>query len=307
MSRSPSPLVGSSVGDSLGMAFEQSPDDPPRDLTAGWLGEYRDSGPHHNLKAGQWTDDTQLTMALAKSIVNNRFVYDPEKAAKAYLAVVEDGLRAGGKATKAAAANLKAGIPWTESGVDSEGNGSAMRVSPLGLLHRRSTTPIAGDAEIDAMITHNSHEARMGSVAIACAVGWASSHVGRPDTRELVDMVLRRLTGGLLHQNLLELRIRRQSGLSGRCNLQEACKDFAVGGRVTGTVPIAIACFLWTYTFRDAVMAAVRMGGDADTTAAITGAIAGAYYGYEAIPKEWRDGLEDGHLIRTIELQLLDR
>jgi poly(ADP-ribose) glycohydrolase ARH3 len=64
--------------------------------------------------------------------------------------------------------------------------------------------------------------------------------------------------------------------------------------RAIESVPAALAAFLLTHSFREAVISAVNLGGDTDTIGAMAGAVAGAYYGYNQIPQEWLNSLENG-------------
>ena len=66
------------------------------------------------------------------------------------------------------------------------------------------------------------------------------------------------------------------------------------------TLEAACWCFLNTDNYKDAVLKAVNLGGDTDTIAALTGGLAGIYYGYDNIPKEWLDQIASPHLINNL-------
>ncbi len=148
------------------------------------------------------------------------------------------------------------------------------------------------------MITHNNPEAQEGSAAVAVGVG---NLIYLRNKGSFLDAIVHSIRMGAVKQNLSNVRGMQYMSLKG------VLKTLGPTGRVTNTVPVAVACFLWTHSFKDAVMAAVAAGGDADTTAAITGAFAGAYYGYGGIPHDWKEGLEDEAHIRGTELTIWNR
>ena len=77
------------------------------------------------------------------------------------------------------------------------------------------------------------------------------------------------------------------------------------GGYIVDTLEAAVWCLLTTSSYKEAVLKAVNLGEDTDTVAAITGGLAGALYGYEAIPKEWRDSLLKREYIETLCKQMM--
>lgn len=290
-------ITGAAIGDALGMPFEtRSPEDPSL-LT--WDGTYG-SSEHHGLGPGQFTDDTQMTMALAETLCDGAD-YDPIKAAEAYLRWFQSGdCRGMGTSTRRALKRLQSGVPWTESGEqDAEGNGTAMRASPLGsyFAHNFPDNPqwLASWARNDSMITHQSLEAEEGSAAIALAIHHLALE-GAKDT--LLSRIIPHLRDSLLKtrlQNILTV---------GVVSVSERYPE-GIPCRVIPTVDAALCTFLTTESFKEAVMGAIRLGGDTDTVGSVTGALAGTFYGYEAIPQVWKDGLERASEIRDLESKLL--
>lgn len=301
---SPAPLTGGAIGDALGQPFETL--GPTSSYLCGWQGGYTSSD-YHRLGPGQWTDDTQMSLALASSILD-RGSYDPEHAAKAYLAWYASGDARGiGGTIRSAMQKLGMGTSWHGSGIEgSEGNGSAMRVAPLGLLHWKGTGRLkaaAHWARIDANITHASEAAREGSAAIVVAV----SHLAAGGTKaDLLTAVLDHIHKTPTHSALggLYSSIRRADSFK-EVIVAHGWALGGVSGRVTDTVTAAFALFLFSETFQDTVQNAVRLGGDTDTTAAMAGGLAGAHYGYDGIPKSLIAQLERADDIRTIELGLI--
>ncbi len=177
---------------------------------------------------------------------------------------------------------LDRGGMWLESGTPgAEGNGTAMRVAPLGLfLRNRRPDLIADCARLDANITHDSVEAREGSAIVALAV----SYIARGfDRTGLVDWLL---GCGALNpcKTLARVKevgyyVKQIENSTPSAVVAIAANVLKAGGHVVETVPAALFCSLATSTFGEAVELAVRAGGDTDTTAAVAGALAGTYYG----------------------------
>jgi ADP-ribosylglycohydrolase len=150
---------------------------------------------------------------------------------------------------------------WLRSGdlqpYNSYGNGSAMRVSPVGWAY---DTPedVLEQAEHSAAVTHNHPEGIKGAQAVALAIFLAR---GGNSKENIKHEVVSRFVYGL-DRTLKEIRPKYR--------FNETCQ---------GTIPEAITAFLESEDFEDAIRKAISLGGDADTLAAITGSIAEAYYG----------------------------
>jgi ADP-ribosyl-[dinitrogen reductase] hydrolase len=132
-------LLGLACGDALGQPVEAFPAERIR-LEHGEIRDFLAGDPRlpMPLGAGQWTDDTQMALEIARSIVRRKSV-DPADIAAEFLADHEAaGIRFSGFTVTYALKRLKKGIPWERSGLDDEqtaGNGSAMRVAPVELLY----------------------------------------------------------------------------------------------------------------------------------------------------------------------------
>lgn len=276
MTKTPALLVGLAVGDSLGQPFEMYPHDHPELLW--WDGRYKEASPshkwNHGLKAGQWTDDTSMALALAESIVDCNG-YDAGITLSKYVKLYEKNPRGmGGTIRKALADSLKCYQETGEmrafpvSGPEVRGNGVVMRIAPLSVA-------------ADTFVGLNE------AVKKECGL----THDG-PDTLKSAMWMVESIKMSSMSKDVRELD---------RSLLPVAS---LVSTRLTTdmlTVRRAQSCFAMTNSFAAAVQMAVRLGGDTDTVAACTGAIAGAYYGMEGIPKEYLEGLED--VDRIIDLQ----
>jgi ADP-ribosylglycohydrolase len=168
-------------------------------------------------------------------------------------------------------------ILWLFSLIDepygSWGNGSAMRVSPVGFAFNTRAKVLA-EAEKTAEITHNHPEGIKGACATALAIFLARSGA----EKEEIESEIEREFGYDLDRTILDIR-----------------PDYSWEASCQKTVPEAIVAFLDSASYEDAVRNAVSLGGDSDTLACITGGIAEAYYRHipREILKEVRNRLPD--------------
>ena len=290
----PSTLVGEAIGDSLGMAFEtRNPDDP---LLLNWDGSYLPSEYHH-LNPGQWTDDTMMAKLLMESLFICGGFY-PRDLSERYLHWYLAGpLRGMGKTTKASMQRLKSGIPWNDSGIDgAEGNGTAMRIAPMGAFYHEDPLTAAEFARVEARITHKSLEADEGSAAVAVMTALIWKGVSK---LSLIGETLPFLRVSKIKEKLTIL-----GDIQDKTTLEEAFRIFGTRAHVVQTVPSAAAAFILTDSYVDAVTSAIRNGGDTDTTAAVAGALAGTYYGFAAIPKKYKAQLEGIDHFRKLESRI---
>lgn len=302
----PATLTGLAIGDAMGMPFEMSKPTSPR-LKA-WSGGYEDGSrsPYtKDLKPGQWTDDTKMARALAESLVEEK-TYSPAGAVRKYLEWFDSGdLRGIGTSTFKAMTRLKMNVPWTQSGTpDGEGNGTAMRVGPLGLFFRHNFQAAGEMAKIDAGITHDSHEARVGSMAVAWGVvGILQGAI--PET--IVSKILEWVPDSEIRNRLkkVERDLEFLIGTSDESVAETIATTMGAGAHVVETVPAAFMAFGATRSFKGAIRAAILCGGDTDTTGAVVGALAGTYYGISQV-EPFLAGLEAAAELRALEQALFD-
>jgi poly(ADP-ribose) glycohydrolase ARH3 len=294
-------LLGVAVGDALGQPIEAFPAERLRRE----FGEIRDFMPGDPrlplpLGAGQWTDDTQMTLDIARTIVRCGRV-DPAEIAQEF---VRDhwgeGIRFSGFTVKYSLQRLKKGVPWQESGLDderSQGNGGAMRIAPVGLFDCLHLDRLAEDARLATIITHRHPEAVAGAVAVAHMVARAAA--GTLDPATILEETITFIGECRVTENLR----RAQEFLVDDTDTEAALRTLGTTGYIVHTVAAAAYCFLRTPNdFERTVIDAVMGGEDADTTAAVAGSISGAYNGIASIPSRWRENVERGP-----EIELLAR
>lgn len=292
-------ILGGAIADSLGMPFESKPAD--NFLLLSWDGKSYLGSESHKLNPGQWTDDTQFSCQLAKSLIENDG-FNPDDLAKRYVELfTSKTIRGYGLTTKAAIDNLISGVHWSNSGVfGSYGNGTAMRVSPIGIYFRNDLTQLIEAATIDAKITHNSDEAVAGSIAIAMTAALACNN----DTDNLLERLCE-----IIPDSKVKVVIHSLSAIinSPHINAAQALKIIGTRADVRETVPAALFCFLKFNNYHEAVECIIRAGFDTDTGGSITAALISAKYGIKCIPKYMVETIEDSEKLIILDSQLYNR
>ena len=231
---------------------------------------------HHHLEPAQYSDDTQMSIMVAESLI--KYGFNPQDLSERYVDRIVSGRARGyGKTTLLAVHNLMEGKHWSKSGVPgSYGNGTAMRAAPFGVYFRDSLTDVMDACIIDSQITHASEEAEAGSIAIGLAAALAIHN----DTDHLLERIYPHLPDSKVKSVIYTL-----GSLVNAKHISAATALQVLGTKadVRQTVPAALYCFLKFNNYHDAVLAAIKAGGDTDTTAAIVGALFGAQLGMQGI------------------------
>jgi poly(ADP-ribose) glycohydrolase ARH3 len=272
-------LLGVFVGDALGMPFEGAePEQVPERL------EMLDA----RLGRGTYTDDTQMAIALAESLLDRGGI-DAESLGRAF-ADAHDPRRGYGSGTTEVLRLVRSGVHPHDAarsafgGKGSLGNGAAMRIAPVAVRYAHDTASLSRAARASALVTHAHPLAVDAAVAEAAAIGAALN--GAPP----LDAALAAATTAELEDGLTEAARLLERGP------EPAELADALGNRSTGhqSVPAAIYAAAAHESVEDAITFAVRCGGDTDTIGAMAGAIAAARTGVTAIPDRWLDALEQG-------------
>lgn len=291
-------LLGGCIGDALGMPFEKRIADDPFLLK--WDGKSFLSSKYHKLSAGQWTDDSQMMQMVAESLIQYNG-FNPDDLSQRYVDWIVSGAARGyGRTTLAAVNLLKNGTHWSESGIlDSYGNGTAMRSAPFGVFYRHDLRTLVEAVKVDSAITHRSPEAEAGALAIAIATYAICNEV--PDS-EIVNLICAYIPNSVVLERLNNINFVVNSELSSRTVFDV----YGTSADVRETVPSALYCYLKFSSFQEGVEAAIRAGGDADTTAAIVGALFGARLGLDGISQDYF-GVEDFEKLLKLDEQLFNR
>ncbi|CUH46409.1 inositol monophosphatase family protein [Ruegeria atlantica] len=275
LSRAHGTMLGQLAGDALGSFVEFLDPQTILDRHPEGVVELRDGGTW-NLISGQPTDDSEMALALARSICARKR-YVSNDVAQAYIDWRNSGPFDIGHTTSSAISALEAG-ELVQS--ESQANGALMRACPIGIFSVGNPKLAALLARQDASLTHpNSitmaaNAAYVAAISVGVAGGeeeemWAAaySHAGED---EGADMVRNRL-------------------LAARSNRPQ---DFQhqMGWALTA-FQNAFFCLMSEQTLRDAVVGTVAFGGDTDTNGAICGALLGARQGRDAVPLQWRNSV----------------
>ncbi|MEV6161785.1 ADP-ribosylglycohydrolase family protein [Streptomyces sp. NPDC052052] len=259
-------LRGLAVGDALGSQFFV-PDNYPLLKQRGLP-----SGPW------QWTDDTEMAASVLAVLMEHRRI-DQDALARSF-AEHHDFDRGYGPAVNRLLRLVREGGDWRElasalfNGQGSWGNGSSMRIAPLGAWYADDPEQATHQAEISSYTTHQHREAVVGAMAVAAAAALAAAPTGPPTPAELLDGVI-----ALVPQSAVRAGLDRARDM---LDYEDAGTVAAVlgNGRRTSaqdTVPFA----LWSAArnledFEQAFWTTAEAGGDVDTTCAIVGGIVAA-------------------------------
>jgi ADP-ribosyl-[dinitrogen reductase] hydrolase len=302
-------LLGLAIGDALGTTheFEKLTAPPFPTLAAGPLTDIVGGGPF-GLKVGQVTDDTHMACCLYESLSGGAFdVNDVAARYVSWAGVTFDiGTQTSGALALVAAgeAPLEAGrIVWVKSGKQAAANGSLMRTAPIGALLAGSVHERRLAALDDSAITHFDPRCRLACAAFNAAI--AAAVVGARDPQAMWQAALNEielsaeLVAGHYQADELEAAV---TALKTDLRMAAQADPELYGPelhlhRHQGFVRVAFRLAFWELlhraTFRDAVLDAANRGGDADTNAAIVGALVGSCVGIDGIPPGWRTTVLD--------------
>lgn len=301
-------LLGSHVGDALGMPLEGF----SMDKLKGSIGRVEgllDS----RLGLGTYTDDTQMMIGVAESLIDQG-KFDGMDMAWRFIRNF-DITRGYGPGTVQTLLRIRKGTEWNEASravfpKGSYGNGSAMRVAPVGILYSGETTKLTETARETSMITHSHPLGICGAQLQAFAVGKAvelDPSDGTDCNRNKFLESLRGFSVDLCDPFPERMEIVRDF-MEREPDDEEVITKLGNNVVSVNSVPTAIYCALrYLDDFRGGVLAAVNLGGDTDTIGAMTGAILGAYNGAGSIPEEWFDKLENRRKGRDYIISLAEK
>jgi len=286
-------LLGLAVGDALGTTVEFQPRGsftPLTDLVGG--GPFR-------LRAGEWTDDTSMALCLASSLIACDG-FDPADQQRRYLRWRDEGYLSsngrcfdiGGTVRAALRRFEEANEPYAGSTHPrSAGNGCIMRLAPVAMFYANDPAQALHYAAESSRTTHGAPEC-LEACGLLAAVLVAALQTGRRDdivqaqfAFEAAEPAIRALVEGDYFDKPVD--------------------DIRGSGYVVECLEAALWCFHHTDSFEAAVLAAANLGEDADTTAAVCGQLAGAYYGIGGIPDRWLRKLAGCTMIDQMALALV--
>ena len=264
-------LWGLIVGDALGSPIQfTNKDEHP------WITEM-EYCPVFNVPAGYWTDDGSMAMCIMDSYVR-KAMYDLKDIAETFVKWLREGYLSSiegrsfdvGGATATSLWNFSQNGSLKNGGESSQGNGSIMRFAPSYLIAQGASNPLDVMYAISD-ITHCSSKVRE---------------------------VVKRFSK-ILGEHLKGERTTEVSPYATR-------EDVNNSGWAVSSLDAALWAFNTTISFEDGMIAAVNLGGDSDSIGAIYGQIAGAYYGFDAIPERWVKAVKTWEEVDALIEKFLD-
>ncbi len=281
-------LYGVCVGDALGVPVEFESREYLKKNPVTKMG----SGGVHDQGTGVWSDDSSLTFCLAEAIIEG---YDIHNLADKFIKWKNEGYWTAtvevfdiGNTTRQSIINLSKGIyPTLAGGLDEidNGNGSLMRILPLVILLK--DLPIEKRFELVKEVSSITHAHNRSVISCFYYLEFALQIMEGKDKFEIYENVKISVSDFLnsneIYSNELIHFDRLLNG-----NIYKLDEDaIQSSGYVIQTLEASIWCLLTTNNYEDAVLKAVNLGGDTDTTGAVTGGLVGLLYGFELIPKTW--------------------
>jgi ADP-ribosyl-[dinitrogen reductase] hydrolase len=281
-------LLGLAVGDAVGTSAEfrdRGAFEPLTDMQGGGV---------FHLRPGQWTDDTSMALCLAASLVQ-RSGSDPRDQMEQYCRWHDTGYMSStgkmfdiGRTVKQAIRKYReTGDPFAgEDHPSAAGNGCIMRLAPVPMFYSADIDAAERFAAESCLTTHGAAECLDGSRLLARILVRTLSGLER---EEALFADAESFTGSPKIQAIARGDYRKKS---------EA--EIVGSGYVVDSLEAALWSFLGAASFKDAVLRAANLGDDADTTAAVCGQVAGAYWGESGIPADWLKKLAMAEEIRDL-------
>lgn len=282
LSRARCALEGLSVGDAFGGPYE-----------AAQPGTLAQVVQERRLLDIEWryTDDTNMALSIYE-VLRQHGGIDQNALAKSFAAHYERG-RGYGPGARHILARIRAGAPWRETaqsifgGTGSYGNGSAMRVGPVGGYFADDQDVLVEHARRSAEITHIHPEGIAGAIAtaVAGARAWQLREGPKPARADFIDRILPAIPNSTVREG-----VRRARDLPAGIPVHKAAEALGNGRDIScqNTVPFVLWCAGERLdNYEEALWLTLSAGGDVDTTCAMVGGIVVMYTGEEGIPAEW--------------------
>ena len=293
-------FFGLAVGDALGTPIEMKRPGTFEPITG-----FRDRDPksikmdNRRSLAGEWTDDTSMALALADALSTNDPGHFHVKQLKNYIEWYRNGkytvhnkcFGMGGLTRRALEAYEKDGNPIANNAAEAITNGSIMRLAPIPIkYYDRPYQSLWALAKASSETTHSGVVCKdacayMASILAGLICGGTKEYVLNPGF------------SGIPSYLCPEIRLIANGSY----------KTDPVSGAflATGTLEAALWAFWSSNSFEETVLKAVNLGGDADTVGAVAGQFAGAFYGFNAIPKRFVYGLAKRRMIQKYYYKLV--
>jgi ADP-ribosyl-[dinitrogen reductase] hydrolase len=295
-------LMGLAIGDAVGTAVEFMPRgsfEPVRDMVGG--GKFQ-------LKPGEWTDDTSMALCLAESLTKRKD-FDPVDQMERYLRWWKFGHLSSngrcfdiGRTVRSALRKYKqTGEPYCGSTDPySAGNGSIMRLAPVPMFYSKDALKAVHLSGESSKTTHGALTCidacrYMGALLVGAING---------ESKEVLLSASYSPTPRVWEETPLCSEISRIADGSFK---RKKSMEIRGSGYVVESLEAALWAFYNTFSYEDGCLLAVNLGDDADTTGAVYGQIAGAFYGCSEIRSDWRERIARRDVVEKFARLLYER
>ena len=284
-------LIGLAIGDAMGAPYEFKT--PPYEIAHDYV-----RGGVHNVTIGEWTDDTSMALCLAQSLIDHDG-FSAKDQMDRYLAWYEEGYFStreecfdiGNTVASALMQYKTSQEPYSGiKGDKNSGNGSLMRLAPIALKYYDDKEKLIEYAAKSSQTTHQSE------LAVDACIFYAQLIAGaiRGDSKEKI-----------LSQDYTDATTLREEVRAVAKGSHKESRVYKPTGYVIATLETALHAFYRFNTFEEGLLYVIALGYDADTVGAVYGELAGAYYGYDAIPQRWKLELMQHDTIYTMAEKLI--
>ena len=313
-------LLGVAIGDTLGQPFEGL----LREQIHSKVNNFQEFVMKNKKLFNTYTDDTQLTIHTARALIEGSG-FDIDTFVRAYINWLDDPPIGPGYGCLISIKKLKYGISWQEAASNSGGNGTVMRISPIGLFYHNEPDILKKIAYQSSIITHSHPAASASAIVIASAISYLVDKTPEegfsldeffntiidpivdscePIWNEFISILkkVKENVGTPIKSGLIKFS---QIGVKSPFFIEEYLGKAFVHPYAISTVACAIFIFINKLnSFEDCIYELASAGGDSDTIGAIGGSLAGAYFGMENIPIELIDLLKNKKLILKLSEDL---
>jgi len=295
-------LLGLAIGDTLGRPFEGK----LRSEIYSNFNSFEEFIQNKKNLFKTYTDDTQLTLHTAEALIRgngfnlNNFISE-------YVKWLDDPPIGAGYGCISSIKKLKYGIPWEEAASNSGGNGTAMRIAPIGLFYYKDLKGLKFAAIKSSILTHSHPAASAGSIVIARAIAYLIDKDPKIkfSVDQFFDVIKSSISGSqeAIWEEFLEILDKLKSNLhismeAGLIKFSQVgvkspffIEDYLGHAFVHPYTISTVVCSIFIFlkklnSFKDCIFELATAGGDSDTVGAIGGALAGAYFGLKNIPND---------------------
>lgn len=289
-------IFGLAIGDSLGAVVENKTREFVRICPVSDLMPSKS----HQTKRGEFTDDTSMMLCLAESLLE-KAGFDATDQIEKYIKWKNEGymgcqnrcIGIGGTTAYSLDEYEYHNNPLgAENNPNRAGNGSIMRLAPIAIYFRNSLIDVIKYSKLSSKVTHGAN------LCVLCC--------------ELFGVILYKVLLGetnkdnILNNQFIVSNSLEMQPLYKASFINKSIDEIKANAYVINSLEAALWCFYYTTNYKDAVLKAVSLGDDTDTTAAIVGQLAGAYYGFDSIPSEWVDAIAMKDILENTSKMLFE-